>query len=82
MHGALKGGWVALPCRRRHGLGLGCDMDNEEESVKRGEGMTSLTASSDDRCSREISELEKLLYLQVEDKRKQIIAFIACVKVC
>lgn len=78
MHGALKGGWVALPCRKRDGLGLGCDMDDEDKSAKRGEGTTSFTASSDDFCSREMSEFEKLSYLQIRDKRKQIIAFIAC----
>lgn len=68
MHGALKGGWLALLCRKGDGLGLGCDIENEDESVKRGEGTTSLTPSSDDLCSREISELEKLSYLQIGDK--------------
>lgn len=60
VHGALKGGF-----RKRDGLGLGCDIDSEDESAKRGEGMTSLAASSDDLCSREISELEKLSHLQI-----------------
>lgn len=63
VQGALKGGF-----RKRDGLGLGCDINNEDESAKRGEGMTSLSVSSDDLCSREISELEKLSYLQIGDK--------------
>lgn len=79
VHGALKGGLVALPCRKRDGLGLGCDMVDEDKSAKRGEGTTSFRASSDDLCSREMSEFEKLSYLQIRDKWKQIIAFVACV---
>lgn len=70
VHGALKGALGNLPCGKKGGPGLGCEME-DEESVKRGEGMTSLAASSDDLCSREISEFEKLSCLQIREKRKQ-----------
>lgn len=64
MHGALKGGLGNLPCGKKGGPGLGCEMEDEEESAKRGEG----TISSDDLCSREISEFEKLSCLQIGEK--------------
>lgn len=66
MHGALKGGLGNLPCGKNGGPG--CEMEDEEESVKRGEGTISLAASSDDLCSREISEFEKLSCLQIWEK--------------
>jgi len=65
MHGALKGGLVDLPWTRRDGLGLPWKMEDEEELVYRGEGTTSLTVSSEDFCSREISEFEKLSCLHI-----------------
>lgn len=66
-HGALKGGLVNRPWRKRDGLALVWDREDEEESVT-----MSLKASSDDFCSREISELEKLSCLQLWKKMKTL----------
>lgn len=61
-------------------------MEGDEESVQTGEGTTSLTASSDDFCSREISELEKLSCLQMRKKMKKMLSvnhyFIQCERLC
>lgn len=73
VHGALKGGLANLPWGKRDGLELAKEVEDEEESVYRGEGTTSWTALSDDFCSREISEFEKLLCLQIREKNENII---------
>lgn len=70
VHGALKGGLANLEWGKRGGLGQECETEGEEELVQRGEGTMSLTASSDDFCSREISEFEKLSCLQIQKKMK------------
>lgn len=67
VHGALNGGLLSLPWGKRDGLGLVWEIEDKEESVQ-----MSLTASSDDFCSREISEFEKLLCLQIRTKKMQI----------
>lgn len=64
VHGALNGGLLSLPWGKRDGLGLVWEIEDKEESVQ-----MSLTASSDDFCSREISEFEKLLCLQIRTKK-------------
>lgn len=59
-HGALKGGWVDPLWVKNGGLELNREMQEEDESLQRGEGTMSWAASSEDFCSRETSEFEQL----------------------
>lgn len=71
-HGALNGGLVSLPWGKGEGLGQAWLREGDEESVQRGEGTASLTASSDDFRSSEMSEFEKLSCLQIREEWKHV----------